>query len=182
MAKALTRTCTWDRVHQPLTSGRCAAAAFCPMPLVRAISKGIRRQKNISKSVVSSFAMVPTEYVTSMTDSGELAPTSTCPKVNGDHVEISSGSRSFKHVCRDGYANDTLPDDLVRAAICEKLTYFNNRVWQITDMKTAESHKDARAVRCRWVLCNKGDSSSPDVRAQLVACEMNYGGAKEERF
>ena len=92
MAKALTRTCTWDRVHQPLTSGRCAAAAFCPMPLVRAISKGIRRQKNISKSVVSSFAMVPTEYVNSMTDSGELAPTSTCPKVNGDHVEISSGN------------------------------------------------------------------------------------------
>ena len=182
MAKALTRTCKWDRVHQPLTSGRCAAAAFCPMSLVIAISKGIRLQKNISKSVVSSFAKVPTEYVNSMTDSGELAPTSGCPKVNGDHVEISFGSRSFKPAYRDEYANETLPDDLVRAAVCEKVTYFNSRVWQITDMKTAESHKDARVVRCRWVLRNKGDLSSPQVRAPLVACEMNYGGAKEEIF
>ena len=59
MAKVLSRTCKWDHVHQPLTSGRCAAAAFYPMPLVRAMIKGIRLQKNMSKSVVSSFVMVP---------------------------------------------------------------------------------------------------------------------------
>ena len=128
MAKVLSRTCKWDHVHQPLTSGRCAAAAFYPMPLVRAIIKGIRLQKNISKSVVSSFAMVPTEYVNSMTDSGEVAPTSKCPKVNGGHVEISFDSRNFKPLYRDEYTNEVLPDNLVRAAICEELTYFNDRV------------------------------------------------------
>ena len=31
-------------------------------------------------------------------------------------------------------------------------------------------------VRCRWVLCNKGDSESPDVRARLVATEVNKDG------
>ena len=117
-----------------------------------------------------------------MTDSGEVAPTSQCPKVNGGHVEISFDSRNFKPVYRDEYTNEVLPDDLVRAAICEELTYFNDRVWQITDIKTAESYKDAKVVRCRWVLCNKGDSTSPDVRARLVACEVNYGGVKEESF
>ena len=30
-------------------------------------------------------------------------------------------------------------------------------------------------VRSRWVTCNKGDYSSPDVRARLVACEVNKG-------
>ena len=55
-------------------------------------------------------------------------------------------------------------------------------MWQITDIKTAESYKDAKVVRCRWVLCNKGDSTSPDVRARLVACEVNYGGVKEDSF
>ena len=30
-------------------------------------------------------------------------------------------------------------------------------------------------VRSRWVLCNKGDSQDPDVRARLVPCELNSG-------
>ena len=30
-------------------------------------------------------------------------------------------------------------------------------------------------VRSRWVLCNKGDHKSPDMRARLVACEVNRG-------
>ena len=30
-------------------------------------------------------------------------------------------------------------------------------------------------VRSRWVLCNKGDADSPDVRARLVSCELNNG-------
>ena len=30
-------------------------------------------------------------------------------------------------------------------------------------------------VRSRWVLCNKGDAESPDVRARLVSCELNKG-------
>lgn len=70
----------------------------------------------------------------------------------------------------------------MRAAICEELSYFNDRVWQITDMKAAQAYKDAKIVRCRWVLSNKGDANSPDVRARLVACEVNYGGTKEESF
>ena len=65
--------------------------------------------------------------------------TSKCPKVNGGHDEIPFDSRNFKAVYRDGYTNEKLPDDLVRAAICEELTYFNDRVWQITDIKTAEN-------------------------------------------
>ena len=71
---------------------------------------------------------------------------------------------------------------MVRAAICEELAYFNDKVWRVTDLKTAESYPDAKIVRCRWVLCNKGDASHPDVRARLVACEVNYGGGKEDAF
>ena len=41
---------------------------------------------------------------------------------------------------------------------------------------------DAKVVRCRWVLCNKGDSTHPDVRARLVACEVNYAGTKDDSF
>ena len=40
---------------------------------------------------------------------------------------------------------------------------------------------DSKLVRCRWVHCNKGDAQNPDVRARLVACEVNYG-TKEDSF
>ena len=32
------------------------------------------------------------------------------------------------------------------------------------------------------MLCNKGDAESPDVRARLVACEVNTSGTKEDSF
>ena len=40
------------------------------------------------------------------------------------------------------------------------------------EMKTIPDHV---LVRSRWVLCNKGDSDQPDVRARLVSCELNNG-------
>ena len=44
------------------------------------------------------------------------------------------------------------------------------------DSKVAASDDAAKVVRTRWVLCNKGDDIEPDVRARLVACEVNHGG------
>ena len=42
--------------------------------------------------------------------------------------------------------------------------------------------KDAKLVRCRWVLCNKGDAQTPDVRARLVACEVNHDNTHEASY
>ena len=42
MARSLSLRCTKDHVHQPLVSGRCAAAAYYPLGLVRAILQGMR--------------------------------------------------------------------------------------------------------------------------------------------
>ena len=41
--------------------------------------------------------------------------------------------------------------------------------------------KDPKTVRSRWVLCNKGDVAHPDIRARLVACEVNTG-TKDDSF
>ena len=37
-------------------------------------------------------------------------------------------------------------------------------------------------VRSRWVLCNKGDQENPDMRARLVACEVNHGQKNDACF
>ena len=81
---------------------------------------------------------------------------------------------------RDEYTNEILPADLIRASIIEELDYFNNRVREVTDKKDMQNFKDSKRVRCRWVLCNKGDAQQPDVRARLVACEVSYGGTRED--
>ena len=75
-----------------------------------------------------------------------------------------------------------MPTHLIRAAIKEELNYFNARVWEITDANKVKDFKDGKVVRCRWVICNKGDAVNPDVRARLVACEVNYGGKDDSFF
>ena len=55
----------------------------------------------------------------------------------------------------------------------EELSYLNDVVWEATDLSSAQTTKDFKLIRTRWVVCNKGDSESPDIRARLVACEIN---------
>ena len=61
----------------------------------------------------------------------------------------------------------------------EELTYFcEKEVWMLEDLHTMKSIADHVFVRARWVLCNKGDVESPDMRARLVACEVNKSEAR----
>ena len=32
---------------------------------------------------------------------------------------------------------------------------------------------DSKVIHTRWVITNKGDTQKPDIRARLVACELN---------
>ena len=36
-----------------------------------------------------------------------------------------------------------------------------------------------KLVRMRWVICDKGDRTAPDVRARLVACEVAHNKSEE---
>ena len=63
--------------------------------------------------------------------------------------------------------------DLVKDAIKEELNYFNSRVWAIADAQKILKKADSKISRTRWVICNKADAQNPDIRARLVACEIN---------
>ena len=96
----------------------------------------------------------------------------------GGHVGIAFGLQYFKFVYRDEYTNEVLLEDLVQNAIREELINFNGKALEITDSEGARKLKDAKIVKCRWVICSKGDSINPDVRARLV--EVNANGTKAE--
>ena len=46
-------------------------------------------------------------------------------------------------------------------------------MWDAVDRKLAYKTANFKLVRMRWVICNKGDDKEYDVRARLVACEVN---------
>ena len=88
-------------------------------------------------------------------------------------MPIEYSSHNFKTIYRDEYTGEQLPTALVRAAMEEELNYFNLHVWNVVEKKLAYNTEDFKLVRMRWVICNKGDEHDYDVRARLVACEVN---------
>ena len=97
-------------------------------------------------------------------------------------MKVDYTDDNFRPRYIDEYTGEVLTPSLIRAAIVEELNCFNNsQVWQLEDLSKAKANAEAVHVRTRWVLCNKGDASNPDMRARLVACEVSKTG-KENAF
>ena len=54
--------------------------------------------------------------------------------------------------------------------------------WQLEDLSKVKANAEAAHVRTRWVMCNKGDESNADMRARLVACEVNKTGKEDALY
>lgn len=110
----------------------------------------------------------------------ERANQSACSKIPlkidaSKSLPVKFSMANFKERYLDEYTREELPHHLVREAMIEELTYFNDNVWTASTFPEAKSDPEAKIVRSRWVLANKGDDGAPDVRARLVACEINHG-------
>ena len=46
-------------------------------------------------------------------------------------------------------------------------------MWELSNAQRVLQNKTAKIIRTRWAICNKGDAANPDVRARLVAQELN---------
>ena len=65
---------------------------------------------------------------------------------------------------------------LIMAAMMEELTDFSEKeVWMLEDLDTIKDIAEHVNVRSIWALSNKGDIDQQDMRARLVACEVNKG-------
>ena len=181
MLKRLSKVCKGGHKHQPLLAGRAAAAAFYPLPLLRAILQGVADTTKADQSVAS---MLLEEYDTQLLmsispvtspdapDSSKHEP-GTMPCEGGGKVRIQYSPTDFKATYLDEYTREPLPSNLVQAAIKEELEYFNSRVWELSDARKVLGDGESKVIRTRWVICNKGDAGRPDIRARLVACELN---------
>ena len=202
MSDSLNVRCDGSHSHQHLVGGRAAGAAFYPPKLLRAILRGMAMTRDATDGVrmlcdneqhlidtlnnfVSAVRPEPDRSnTTAPCNSQESVATSdgnleipnrmsSIPLVGGGALPIEYSADNFKKIYRDEYTGEELPLHLVRAAMEEELEYFNAHVWDAVDRKLAYKTDDFKLVRMRWVICNKGDDVEYDVRARLVACEVN---------
>jgi hypothetical protein len=190
MIRCLSRTCDKSHTHQPLSGGRCAAAAFYPLPLIRAILEGmrattehhkrIRNQSCDQQSIIS--AVTDAASTVRMDPDAETILGSSIKRSSGGVLPIGYSPSQFRPRYMDEYTGQVLDPELARNAIIEELDYFNSRVWEISTKEEMEAVPGHIYVRSRWVCCNKGDDIMPDVRCRLVACEINKGGDRPDHF
>ena len=188
MSLRLNKTCDGMHEHQPLTGGRCADAAFYPLPLVTAILLGMKDTRE-AQSVRDEFSQEKASFISAVTDSAGTVhiedseyPESNIRRASGGNVRIQYQDENFKQRYIDEYTGEVLDPVLARAAIMEELNYFNEKVWQVEEMTQMNKVKDHVCVRSRWVCCNKGDAQNPDIRCRLVACEVNKDGKQDSFF
>ena len=71
-----------------------------------------------------------------------VAPDSSVQMVSGGMLPVGYTSDHFKAQYLDKYTGEVLPEDLIRAAVVEKLNYFNERVREITTKDEMSKYKD----------------------------------------
>ena len=142
-----------------------AAAAFYPLPLARAILRGIRAtadaerfRKRAAERLEYAHALASTQG-SIPPEGGDEFPSSHTTRTNGGKVKVDYTDDNFRPRYIDEYAGEVLTPSLIRAAIVEEPNYFNNnQIWQLEDLSKVKAGAEAVHVRTHWVLCNKGDA------------------------
>ena len=179
--------------------GRAAAAADYPAKLISQILRGIRDTADaeakepeytaeMAEAMLSASLMqdqAPMSLMAAYRES-DLAHSNSQRKVifkylDGRKVSLSMDG-NFKPQYKDEYTNEVLPFESAKDAMLDELQYVCNLVFRGVDLKEALNDPDGKLVGCRWVNCNKGDLSDPDVRCRLVAQEFNHGDGPTDAF
>ena len=199
MLNRLSRKCDKSHIHQHLLGGRAAAAAYYPPELISQILRGIRDTADAEKTepewtremgeAMAAIGMchdLPSTSLLAAYKESDLAHANAKRKVvfkylDGREVALSLDP-NFKPQYKDESTNEVLPFEATKDAMLDELQYFCSVVFRGVSMNEAVNDQDGKIVGCRWVNCNKGDSSEPDVRCRLVAQEVNHGDGPVDAF
>lgn len=146
--------------HVPLLSGRAAKAAVYPPEMVAAIVRGVQAQLEEDARLGQEGAMSMAEV--------------TSPALRA--IMEMSEEEKMKPVF-DEYTGEELPPILVAAGKREELRFLATKnVWSVVPRPRLEA---AKVIGTRWVCCNKGDSTNPEIRCRLVCQEVKKFGTDE---
>ena len=124
MAEGLDRRCDRSHKHQHLEGGRAAEAAFYPLPLIRAILKGIRATSDLEHATrdnqveqMSFISDLANHQGTVPVEPQADVPHSCVSRTNGGKVRVDDHDSNFKLRYLDEYTGEVLDPVLIRAAI-----------------------------------------------------------------
>ena len=128
MLKHLGRRCDKTHRHQQVEGGRCADAAFYPLPLIRAILRGMHgtaradqhAQEETSEKLRNVAAMMFSSRNQSEPNESVSIGNTKMKKVGGGEIKVDFNTISFKTRYFDEYTGEPLPNHLVRAAMMEE--------------------------------------------------------------
>ena len=186
MAARLSARCKGDRAHHPLEGGRAAAAAFYPMPLITEILRGMRdtcdaedlSQQDLDHELQRQMVVAGLHQDFDLSIAAQLhsedklhdsLKRTTTLRMHDGSTRVVPLHETFRATYKDEYTGEQLPAGWVHEAIQDELDYFNQKVWVATPVSEALKEETSKIMGSRWVICNKGDNASPDVRARLVA-------------
>ena len=131
---------------------------------------------NVAMAVAGSIQDVPCSSVSTAIKSHDIAREVQRKEF---HVKFSDGTSRpvkpkdfFKAEYKDEYTGEALPEPEVHAAIIDELEYVAKHVFVAVPVAEAKNDVAGKIIGTRWVNCNKGDASNPDVRCRLVAQEV----------
>ena len=138
MAKRLQARCDHSHVHQQLTGGRCKDAAYYPLPLIRAILKGIHDTSAAGVKLVETKAELiktrnalgnQTMKLPEVVERPEVVKKSKIKKTNAGHVNTNFDCCKPRRV--DEHTGEVLQANLIHDAMIDELDDFNEHVWEV---------------------------------------------------
>ena len=156
MLECLDKRCDRSHQHRHLTGGRCKDAAFYPLPLVKAILRGIRctadaeahckEERAFHTAVINAL-----KEGNSSDEKGDVVvevPTCWVKRVKGGKLQIHFEDCNVRRQCVDGCTGEVLHRDRAKAAMIKALTDFcEKHVWkleEVADMMRIKDHVLAR--------------------------------------
>ena len=144
------RRCDRSHKHQHLEGGRAAEAAFYPLPLIRAILRGIQATSDLAHATrdnqieqVSFISNLANHQGTVPVEPQADVPHSYVSRTNSGKVRVDYHDSNFKLRYLDEHFDEVLDQVLIRAAIVEELNYFNGRtIWQLGDLHKVKQMAD----------------------------------------
>ena len=186
----LSKNCDKSHKHHHLLGGRARGAACFPLPLIKAILSPIQATRDADPNEARSMTE-RVQVIQAITHAAGTVPMDLddAPVPTSSVRSVSEGALPIgyqqQNVCTryiGEYTGEVLDPIFVQAAIGEELDYFNERVWEVESKDAMQQIYGHVHVRSRWVLCNKGNALHPNIRARLVACEVNKNGKQDSFF
>ena len=152
--------------HQPCSGRHARDAAIYPRELCRAILKGIRNQLRQDGLMKNGCYGV---------------------QIQDDEEEIEKNLRGpaqgYSGAYKDDLTNQTLKDELVKAARATELAFFySKKVWVKIPKNQVRARGGRRPISVRWVDVNKGDDLHPNYRSRLVARQLKATDASGKNY